>query len=133
MTSLVDVLQLLQTRPHVYKIVLEERPLKYMFGAKNYGEIPGLTNASDGDPWDVLVPGLSRRLPTGHPHVVKRVLGIFLLENGNHKICVSIYGTNFDAARAAEEIKKYVDQYCFFTKRRGFYIDYDAFMGHATS
>ena len=110
MTSLVDVLQLLQKKPHVYKIILERRPKKYMFGAHNYGEIPGLINASDGDPWDVLVPGLGKHLPVGRPYMVKRVLGIFLLENGNHKLCVSVYDSDFDTTMAREEIRRYVSR-----------------------
>ena len=130
MSSLIEVLQLIQKEPHVFKIILEKRPKKYMFGAWNYGEIPGLINASDGDPWDVLVPGLGKHLSLGRPYMIKNVLGIYLLENGNHKICVSVYDSDFDATRAKEEIRRYVDRYCSFTTKRGLYLDYNAFMGH---
>ena len=113
----------------MYKIVLEKRKKIYMFGALNYGDIPKLINQADGDPWDVLVPGIGRTLKTQCEYEIKDVLGVFLLENGNHKICVSLKKIRTNQSLARIEIANYVKRYCSFTKKQGMYFSIDALMG----
>ena len=78
-----------------YKAILENRPKKYKFGALNYGEITGLRNMADGDRWDIIVPGYSYEIKTKTEYKIKDIIGVFLLDNGNHKIAVNLYLNGF--------------------------------------
>ena len=65
-------------------------------------------NKSDGDPWDVFAPGYSYTLSTSNSYRIKKILGILLLENGNHKIAVKLYASQapgFNYKRAMKEIQ----------------------------
>lgn len=90
---------------------LERRPAKYMFGCLNYGELPGYRNDADGDPWDIFAPGYEGTLPHT-TYTCTGVLGVLLLENGNHKIGVTIDHAGYDEARARAEIRRYCRSYC---------------------
>ena len=57
---------------------MEKRPKKYKFGSKNYGEIPGWINKSDGDPWDVFAPGYAYDLKINKQYKIKSVIGVLL-------------------------------------------------------
>ena len=70
-------------------IKLEQRPTKYMFGTNNYGEIQDTLNPSDGDPWDVIVPGYSA-LNTDSIYNISQFEGVIIMPNGNHKLIVNI-------------------------------------------
>lgn len=93
-----SMLNIIRTKPTYVK--LETRPSKYMFGTKNYGEVIGYTvnsklqkciNSSDGDPWDVIVAGYNKSLPRYTPMRIKNIIGVFELENGNHKLVIDVY------------------------------------------
>lgn len=106
-------------------VVFEKRPAKYKFGVKNYGEIPGMYNKSDGDPWDVFAPGYNVKLKTNTPYEIDKVIGIFVLENGNHKIAIrlrEIYceDTNYEN----RIINDYCKKYMAYTKIAGKYISF---------
>jgi len=102
------------------KCVFEDRPQRYLFGALNYGDIPGTRNAGDGDPWDVVAPGLGRRLPFGKPYTISKVLGMLVLENGNTKLAVRLRSVKgFDAAEARAEMRRYARGYMAHTGVKG--------------
>ena len=86
-----------------------------MFGASNYGEIPGKINDADGDPWDIFTPGMTRRLNTSKMYRVKRVIGVVVLENGNHKIAVELFVPGFDPTRVDADVEEYMKKYSKFT------------------
>lgn len=96
----------------VHRAVFERRPRRYMFGCHNYGDIPGLINAADGDPWDVFAPGYPfRALRIGRPYRIQSVVGVYLLANGNHKIAVRVHAAGYDEGRAAREIERFCRDY----------------------
>ena len=99
--------------------VLEPR---VRFPYKNYGEIPRTCNPADGDAWDVFVPGYHRRLPTGRPLKIKKFLGLYVLENGNHKIAVRVDYPGFDPAWVRADIEKSCKGYTRMTGVRGVYF-----------
>ena len=104
---------------------LEKRPEKYMFGTKNYGEIIDTVNLSDGDPWDVIVPGYEK-LDIEELYTIKTIEGIIIMPNGNHKIIVNI---NINKKRNSlkncrDEIFQYRRLYNNICKRRGHIILY---------
>lgn len=108
-----------------YKCILEKRPLKYKFGTYNYGEIIGLVNRADGDRWDIFAPGYGKELPMYKKYKIQRILGIYLLSNGNHKIAVRLSVPSFTTKQAEREIKDYCKNYTKFTKVAGKYINID--------
>ena len=97
-------------------IFLEKRHYRYMFGTRNYGEMRSIINPADGDPWDVFAPGYKVRLETDVPLLVKNVIGVLILDNGNHKIAVLLHEEGFDWDSCIEEIDRYSNLYC---KKKG--------------
>ena len=103
------------------KCKFEDRPKKYKY-VNNYGDIPGMYNRADGDPWDVFAPGYERTLPFEKLYKVRGIMGILVLENGNHKIAVRLNATGYNPDKVERDIKKYCRKYLEFTKIRGQFI-----------
>ena len=83
-----------------------------MFGCHNYGDIPGLLNRADGDPWDVFALGYGyKELQIGKPYEIRNILGYLRLENGNDKIAVRLYWRGFELASAREEVRRFTQKY----------------------
>ena len=114
--------------PRKLTVVLENRPHKYMFGVQNYGEILNHYNPADRDMWDVIVVGYSDKIPTGVPFRVTKLLGVYMLPNGNHKLIVDIERGLF---RVRDDIKREVERYKKnyenFTKLRGSLIFFNKY------
>lgn len=101
---------------HVAKAVFENRIPRYMFGSRNYGDIPSLPpNVSDGDPWDVFAPGYKYRLPVGVEYTIMAVVGVFHLRNGNDKIAIRVQKAGYDPRRAEREVARYCKRYSAYT------------------
>lgn len=117
MTSFHKVLQLCEScHKHPVYVQLEKRPKKFMFGLNHYGEIPSTLNHADGDPWDVLVPGY-KNLPIGEKLKMKRILGVLLLGNGNHKLIVDVHSSEMrNQEQANKELLSYKKRYAKHTK-----------------
>ena len=106
------------------KVVMQQRPKRYKFGTKNYGEVPGVYNHADGDAWDVFAPGYSFLLHTNRTYRCKHIIGTYILENGNHKIAVRLYIPGYDECRARKEIARYCAEYTKFTRVQGTWVSY---------
>ena len=103
--------------------IFESRAAKYKFGIKNYGEIPSYINKADGDPWDIFAPGYNHKFPVNKPFFIDKIIGILVLENGNHKLAVRlkdvpILSPHFEHFNCLN----YSQKYCKFTKIKGTYI-----------
>tara|TARA_B100000683_G_scaffold270059_1_gene308300 strand:+ start:127 stop:624 length:498 start_codon:yes stop_codon:yes gene_type:complete len=109
--------------------VLENRPLKWLYGLKNYGDIPAWINPADGDPYDVLVPGYDRRLPFNKPMVATSIIGVLWLENCNHKLAVRTDAPGFDGNLALKQISDYAHNYQKRVKVKGEWVFYDCAVG----
>ena len=121
------VLKRLLQNPHKYTCKFEYRPTKYKFGVRNYGDIPGLYNKADGDPWDIFAPGYKQHLELNVPYVIDKIIGVFLLENGNHKIAIRLKNLPIHSFEYEKEIiEKYSKNYSKFTKIKGQYIDFQS-------
>ena len=82
---------------------------KNTYGVQNYGEIMYLMNPSDGDLWDVFVPGVDEPLDTNTIYEVSDVHGVMLVPNGNHKIAVSLKGV--PSSHIDEDIHVFCKEY----------------------
>ena len=69
---------------------LELRPVKYMFGTNNYGEIIDTYNPADGDAWDVIVPGYPN-LQLNTEIKIRKLEGLIKMPNGNHKLIIDVF------------------------------------------
>ena len=121
-TPYVSMLRAIRSRTPIH-CILERRSRRFMFGAKNYGDIPGYINPADGDPWDVIVPGYPR-LSIGKQLVIKSLEGVLLLENGNHKLIVNVCTSRRRLSRAhiVREMNAYKRRYTRFTGVNGILI-----------
>lgn len=99
---------------------LEYRPIKYMFGTNNYGEILHTINPADGDPWDIIVPGYEK-LEIDKEYIIKKLEGVIEMPNGNHKLIVDIFTNNirFNNKHILNEIYTYRRLYNRICKKRG--------------
>ena len=103
-------------------LVLENRAKLFKFGARNYGDIPGLINKADKDPWDVIVPGYPH-LEIGVPYTIKRLDGAFMLPNGNHKLIVDVECKHKRNRSLMEyELNEYQQKYNKFTRLDGYTV-----------
>lgn len=117
------VLKKLLQHPNNYNCVFENRPVKYKFGTRNYGEIPLWYNRADGDPWDVFAPGYKYNLVYNFPYVIDKIIGVFVLENGNHKIAVRLKDLPIHSRKYEKHIiNKYMKNYSDYTKIKGQYM-----------
>ena len=115
-------------------VKLEYRPVRWMFGCTNYGEVYGnLYNPADGDRYDVFAPGYATRLPTGVVYRVRDILGVLEMSNGNHKIAVRLDVGGYDAARAQTEILRYCHEYTRRMRRHGVWHVGSPPLSHAPS
>lgn len=115
-----EMYKVLTEQPQSLLIRLENRPERYMFGVKNYGEILRHFNPADKDMWDIIVAGYKDKLPTGIPFRISKLIGMYMLPNGNHKFVVDIernaWAKGYDIKKEMETYKK---NYENFTKLRG--------------
>ena len=121
--SLGYVMKKLVNEPCNHVCKFENRPAKYKFSANNYGEIPKWHNHADGDPWDVFAPGYKQHLYTDKPYVIDKVIGVFVLQNGNHKIAVRLKDIPITSLKYERHIiQNYTKKYSQCTKIKGKYF-----------
>jgi inorganic pyrophosphatase len=92
------------------------------FPFKNYGEIPKTYNPADGDPWDVFAPGYHVEIPRGKKYKIMKIIGVYCLDNGNHKVAVRVHYPGFDPVWVNEDIRRSCKGYTLKTGVRGFYV-----------
>ena len=119
-TKFPEMYKVLTEHPQSLLVRLEKRPERYMFGVKNYGEILRHFNPADKDMWDIIVAGYKDKLPTGIPFKVSKLIGMYMLPNGNHKFVVDIERNAWAKTRdIKKEMETYKKNYEKFTKLRG--------------
>lgn len=97
-------------------VVMEHRKNKFI---NNYGELPQFINRADGDPWDVIVPGYTT-LEYGKPYRFKKLMGVYALPNGNHKLIVDVFTDHErDVSKIQRQVKKFQKRYEEHTKIKG--------------
>lgn len=94
------------------KIIIEHRVKnrQHTYGIINQYEIEGYTNPADGDFWDVVIPGYSHKIRTTEFYT-NDVIGIFILESGNHKIFMKINYPGYNSQKSRRDISKYCKEY----------------------
>jgi len=115
----------LEKHPNHNKCVFQPRPKKFKFGVENYGEIKYWLNAADGDPWDVFAP-THVKLKTKTEYTISTVIGVYILQDGNHKIAVRITDIPYELKSEKDYIERFCKGYTAFTHIPGkfMYIDH---------
>lgn len=111
---------MLRSFPRTFRYCVFENRKRFPF--KNYGEIPNTCNPADGDPWDIFAPGYHKKIPREKLYKIKKIIGVYWLENGNHKIAVRVNYPGYDPQWAPEDIRKSCAGYTRKTGVKGFYV-----------
>ena len=93
-------------------ILMEDRVKKgyNTYGIVNQGELKSYRNPYDGDLWDIVIPGYDVKIRS-KTLIVDFFIGALLVEDGNHKIFVTIDRAGFDEKRATEDMELYALNY----------------------
>ena len=94
-----------------FTLEIEKRNPGWMYGIHNHAEFLGFMNPHDNCLWDALIPGYKEKLIVKKKYKVKDIIGIYLLENGNHKIVCKIFKNGYDSNKSEKDIKKYMKNY----------------------
>ena len=110
MTSFQKILKRIFRNP--VKIIIEHRVKnrQQTYGIINHYEIEGYTNPADGDFWDVVIPGYSHKIRTTEFYT-NDIIGVFILESGNHKIFMKINYPGYNYQKSHRDILKYCEEY----------------------
>jgi len=102
------------------KIIIEHRIKngQHTYGIINQYEIEGYINPADGDFWDVVVPGYSHKIRTVEFYT-NDVIGIFILESGNHKIFMRVNYPGYNHQKSRRDISKYCQEYTRINNLKG--------------
>lgn len=102
------------------KIIIEHRIKnnQQTYGIINQYEIEGYINPADGDFWDVVIPGYSHKIRTAEFYT-NDIIGIFILESGNHKIFMKINYPGYNSQKSRRDIIKYCKEYTQINNIRG--------------
>lgn len=97
------------------KVVIEDRTkLKNAktYQMNNHAEFINYFNPYDKCLWDAIIPGYRDKFVGGSQHRVKKIIGVYLLKNGNHKVAIQIDSNkNYDIKKALKDTKRYITNY----------------------
>ena len=94
-----------------FALQVEDRSKRWKYGIRNHAEFIGYMNPHDKCLWDALIPGYKQALTPDDTYKLKQVIGVFMLENGNHKIVCKIYKPGYNATQAEKDTKTYMRRY----------------------
>lgn len=87
-----------------------------MYSILNHAEVSGYTNPSDGDLWDIVIPGYNHQIKQTY-FKSNHIIGIFKLSDGNSKIFMRIDYDGYDPKRSKEDFEKFTKEYLFWNNK----------------
>ena len=107
-----------------FRIVIENRPkLKFNeYGLNNHGEFIDYMNPHDNCYWDAIIPGYLNKITYDKYLTTTGIIGIFFIEDGNHKIAIRVNEPGFDLRKSKQDVKDFIINYKQQTKIRGIWI-----------
>ena len=95
----------------IFTLEIEDRDPNWMYGIHNHAEFVGYMNPHDNCLWDALIPGYKDKLEPTIQYKLKQIIGVFLLENGNHKIITKIFKSGYNSKVAKKQVHTYMKNY----------------------
>tara|TARA_Y200000002_G_C22668295_1_gene658908 strand:- start:195 stop:671 length:477 start_codon:yes stop_codon:yes gene_type:complete len=107
-----------------FRIVIENRPkLKFNeYGLNNHGEFIDYMNPHDNCYWDAIIPGYLNKIEYNKYIITTAIIGIFFIEDGNHKIAVRVNEPGFNLKKSRQDITQFISNYKQQTRIRGIWI-----------
>ena len=68
-------------------------------------------NPHDNCLWDAIIPGYKKSLKGGTKYKTDSIIGIYYLENGNHKIAIKINENGYDKNKSRRDLQRYIKNY----------------------
>ena len=124
MNILCDKKFIMKLNKEEFRIVIENRPkLKFnQYGLNNHGEFIDYMNPHDNCYWDAIIPGYLNKIEYDKCLRTTAIIGIFFIEDGNHKIAICVDEPGFDLERSKQDINDFIFNYKQQTKIRGIWI-----------
>ena len=104
-----------------FNLTIEDRvSLGYRtYGIDNHAEFVDYMNPHDNCLWDAIIPGYNYRMTGDKKYITKKIIGMLLLSDGNHKIAVRVHKPGYKKNQAKNDINNYVNDYLSrFVKRK---------------
>ena len=109
------------------KLEIEKRHKDYHYGfPNNHAEILNFYNKADNDCWDALIFGYDNLdYPFKTQLFTKHLIGIILINNGNHKLLFKIpYKRGFSETKLRKDVNNYIKKYKKINKLKLKYIKF---------
>lgn len=102
------------------------------YGIDNHAEFINYMNPHDKCLWDAIIPGYNHIMKGDKKYITKKIIGMLLLSDGNHKIAVRVHKPGYNKNQAQKDINTYVNSYLSrFVKRKpnsfGKWLELDGF------
>ena len=105
-------LNLLNTEPK-FRLEIEDRIAfkRTTYGMNNHAEFIDYHNPHDNCLWDAVVPGYRKKMNGGNKYKTTKIIGAYVLDNGNHKIAVKVNCPGYSSIKAKTDMKRYITNY----------------------
>jgi hypothetical protein len=100
-----------------FEVEIEDRVAlrRNTYKMNNHAEFIDYHNPHDNCFWDAVIPGYSKRLKGGQRFKTKDIIGVYVLDNGNHKVAIKLdscpKGYTYSKKKAQSDMKRYITIY----------------------
>ena len=107
-----NFISMIKKKKKGYRVLIEDRiKLKYReYGIQNHDEFINFINPSDGDLWDIIIPGYNYKIKQ-QEYIIKNIFGYIWMEDGNYKIIADLGLPNFSHERLNNDLNIYLKNY----------------------
>ena len=107
-----DFFKILKNKQSLTIEIEDRKKLGYnTHGMNNHGEFLNYMNPHDNCLWDAIIPGYKKSLKAGTKYKTDSIIGIYYLENGNHKIAIKINENGYDKNKSRRDLQRYIKNY----------------------
>jgi len=108
----------------IYIIFEDRKKLGYQtYKSINHAESIDYINSADNDLWDIMVFGYKDQFKYNKKYFTKKILGVLLLPNNNHKIVVKLGNRGFSNKIFKTQLERYISEYSRINKLDINYVD----------
>lgn len=121
-------LNLLNNEPS-FRLKIEDRVgmKRITYGMNNHAEFVDYHNPHDNCLWDAVIPGYKTKMVGDKKCTSTKIIGAYILDNGNHKIAVKVNCPGYSKTKAKTDIKRYITNYKKRVPVKGEWIELEGF------